>query len=117
MDASFRRIRSALHRPLVAIGARPGKDGVTLDDDGTFVATYGRKRVGTPGDKRRHEADRPTAFRSRAAVMKANPTMAGSETTAIATPTDRSVGVMTPTESGTTSVANRMPALSGRSRR
>jgi hypothetical protein len=36
---------SAMWWPL---GARPGRDGVTLTDDGTFVATYGRRRVETP---------------------------------------------------------------------
>jgi hypothetical protein len=30
------------------LGARPGRDGVTLTDDGNFVATYGRRRVETP---------------------------------------------------------------------
>jgi len=30
------------------LGARPGKDGVTLTDDGCFMATYGRKRLETP---------------------------------------------------------------------
>lgn len=28
-------------------GARPETDGVRLDDDGTFVATYGRRRLQT----------------------------------------------------------------------
>ena len=30
------------------LGARPGKDGVTLTDDDVFVATYGRKKLETP---------------------------------------------------------------------
>lgn len=32
------------------LGARPGKDGVRLTDDGTFEATFGRKRLETPLD-------------------------------------------------------------------
>lgn len=30
------------------LGARPKKDGVTLTDKGTFIATFGRFRVETP---------------------------------------------------------------------
>lgn len=30
------------------LGARPGKDGVQIGDDGTFTATYGRFRLSTP---------------------------------------------------------------------
>ena len=32
------------------LGARPGKDGVSVTDDGLFVATFGRKRLETPLD-------------------------------------------------------------------
>lgn len=32
------------------LGARPGRDGVTLTDDRRFVATYGRFRLETPLD-------------------------------------------------------------------
>jgi hypothetical protein len=34
----------------MAFGARPWRDGVTLDDDGMFVATFGIFRVRTPLD-------------------------------------------------------------------
>ncbi|HEX9683933.1 MAG TPA: hypothetical protein VGA13_12685 [Acidimicrobiales bacterium] len=30
-----------------AMGSRPGRDGVTLTDDGRFVATYGKRRLET----------------------------------------------------------------------
>jgi hypothetical protein len=32
------------------LGARPGKDGVTLTDSGLLEATFGRKRLQTPMD-------------------------------------------------------------------
>lgn len=36
---------AAMWKPL---GAKPDVDGVTLTDDGMFVATYGRRRLETP---------------------------------------------------------------------
>lgn len=32
------------------LGARPGRDGVTITDEGLLVASYGRKRLETPLD-------------------------------------------------------------------
>lgn len=42
---SFDRRFAAMWWPL---GARPGRDGVTITDDGLLVASYGRKRLETP---------------------------------------------------------------------
>ena len=49
MTEVFRYAVDKLLFPLcVPFGLRPGHDGVTLTDDGRFVATYGFVRVQTP---------------------------------------------------------------------
>ena len=42
------RIDKRLLPLLAAFGVRPGRDGVRLEDDGRFVATFGWLRLSTP---------------------------------------------------------------------
>ena len=48
MDQIFRYAVDGKFRPLLApVGFRPSKDGVTLSDDGRFLATFGFFRIDT----------------------------------------------------------------------